>query len=58
MAKVIEIQHSIADKIVVLCEILRSLMENMEARNEISKDIVEMLEKRWLIGERRRITFY
>lgn len=45
MAKVIKIQHSIADKIVVLCEILRSLMENTEARNEIFKDIVEMLEK-------------
>ena len=45
MAKVIKIQHSIADKIFVLCEILKSLMENTEARNEIFKDIVEMLEK-------------
>lgn len=42
MAIVNKIHHSIADKIVVLCKIPRSLME---ARDELFKYIAEMLEK-------------
>lgn len=44
MAKVNKIQHSVTDRIVVLSKILKSLMENVEAKNEIFRDIVEMLE--------------
>ena len=55
MAIVSKIHHSIADKIVVLYKIPRSLME---ARDELFKYIAEMLEKYWLVGERWRIDFY
>lgn len=33
-------------------------MENVEAKNEIFRDIVEMLEMHWLVGEPRRINCY
>ena len=33
-------------------------MENVEAKNEIFRDIVEMLEMHWLVGEPRRTNFY
>ena len=55
LAIVNKIHHSIADKIVVLCKIPRSLME---ARDELFKYIAEMLEKYWIVGERWRIDFY
>lgn len=44
MAKVNKIQPCVTDRIVVLSKILKSLMENVEAKNEIFRDIVEMLE--------------
>lgn len=33
-------------------------MENVEVKNEIFRDIVEMLEMYWFVGELWRINFY